>query len=83
MGKVRVAFDRPLSTYRVLVASLVILWFVSSVGQSDNRSAPVDEPWDWVGTTGWVLFGVVFVTTVFFTIVLFARRILRRNVTTQ
>lgn len=81
MEQIRLVFDRPLLTYRVLVPLLVIFWFVSSVGQSEDHSAPADERWDWIGTTGWVLFGVVFLATVLFTIVLLARRILRRGAT--
>lgn len=72
------AFDRPLHVYRVLVALLVIFWFVSAVGQGDDAS---DQDWAWIGTIGWMLFGVVFLLTAVFTIVLVARRILRRGAT--
>jgi hypothetical protein len=80
VAKLRVAFDRPVLTYRVLVPALVVFWFVSSVGQHhDDPSA--HHPHEWVGRTGWVLFAVAFVATVLFTIVLLVRRLLRRTVT--
>ena len=81
MGRARAVFDQPLVAYRVLMPLLVVFWFVSGVGQSDDPDGVNTSQWAWVGSTAWLLFGLTVVTTVLFTIVLLVRRILHRTTT--
>ncbi len=75
MRALRNLLRRPQTVYATLVPVLVALWFLAGVGGDRN---PSDGGLYVVGTTFWVLFGVIVLLTAFYTVALIIHRLISR-----
>lgn len=65
----------PRKTYAVLGTLLVAFWFLAGIGQGDEATSAASK----VGTTFWVLFGLVVLSTAGYSVALGVRALMRRR----
>ena len=68
-------FERPKTTYVVLVVAIVGFFALSAVGNTGDH----DTDWTWVGNIGWAMFLLSILATIVYSVALLIRTARRRR----
>jgi disulfide bond formation protein DsbB len=68
-------FERPKTTYVVLVVAIVGFFALSAVGNTGDK----DTDWTWLGNIGWAMFMLSILATIVYTVALLVVTWRRRN----